>query len=368
MSNETEPKIISSQLEEARMSLGLSIDDVASKAGIEANELFRWEHGRGEPSIEQLWALARVYHRSTDYFLRYTPKFREQLTFRLTKQRTMSDLAAQTREVLVRFDELCRAESELEKLLNKPARLIVEKIITDISPEQLAIRERKRLRLNDRPIRDFRGILTRAGVRLFMLPIEDRRISGISWWHYEYGPCILVNAYDEPSGRRTFTIAHEYAHLVRGHPATICDLELDEPEERYASRFASHFLIPAADLREQFQYVVGVPRTLPSDTQLGILADRYGVSLEALSRTLEELGLISEGSTDRYIAEWSLRPRPIRRARRPRWRRQLGEKFVSLAMEAHLQGHLSLGKFAHYLGMDVRKAVDIAEAEKKPKK
>jgi Zn-dependent peptidase ImmA (M78 family)/DNA-binding XRE family transcriptional regulator len=368
MSNEAKPKIISSQLEEARMSLGLSIDDVASEADIEANELSKWERGRGEPSIEQLWTLARVYHRSTDYFLRDTPKFRERLSFRLTKYRTVSDLPMQTREVVVRFDELCRAETELEGLLNKPRRLIVERITADVLPEQLAARERDRLQFNGRPIRDLRKVLTGAGVRIFMLPIKDRKISGISWWHREYGPCILINAYDEPRGRRTFTIAHEYAHLLRGHPPTICDLELDDPEEQYANRFASYFLIPAVDLKKEFERVVGLPGTLPSDTQLGTVASRYGVSLEALSRRLEELGLIPRGSTDHYIAEWSARPRPRRGARGPLWKRRLGDKFVSLAMEAHLEGHLSLGKFAHYLGMDVRKAANIAEAEKKLKK
>jgi Zn-dependent peptidase ImmA (M78 family)/DNA-binding XRE family transcriptional regulator len=367
MSSHTEHKIIPSQLEEARKSLALSIEEVASKTGIDSSDLSKWERGDEEPSIEQLWDLARIYHRSTDYFLRQTPKFREQLNFRLTKQRTIDDLPAQTRETIVRFDELCRAETELENLLKKPTKLIVEKMISDISPEQLATGERQRLQLDNKPIKDLRKVLTGAGVRIFMLPIKDKKISGLSWWHHEYGPCILINAYDEPRGRRAFTIAHEYAHLVRGHPPTICDLELHDPEEHYANRFASYFLIPATDLKKEFGRVVGIAGTLPNDLQLGILASRYSVSLEALSRRLEELGLIPQGSTDRYIAEWSLRPSRFRGARGPRWRRQLGEKFVSLTLEAHSEGHLALGKLARYLGIDARKALDIAEAEEKPK-
>ncbi|MEW6669798.1 MAG: XRE family transcriptional regulator [Thermodesulfobacteriota bacterium] len=368
MSGDTERKIIPSQLEEARKGLALSIEEVASKTGIDSRNLSKWEKGYGEPSIEQLWDLARIYHRSTDYFLRQTPKFRERLNFRLTKQRTIDDLPAQTRETIVRFDELCRAETELESLLRKPPKLVVERVISDISPEQLATSERQRLRLDSKPIKDLRKILTEAGVRIFMLPIKDKKISGISWWHHEYGPCILVNAYDEPRGRRAFTIAHEYAHLVRGHPPTICDLELDDLEEHYANMFASCFLMPAIDLRNEFARVVGPLGTIPLETQLGTLASRYGVSLEAVSRRLENIGLIPQGTTNRYIAEWSAKPRRFRGAKGPRWKRQLGKKFVSLALEAHSGGHLSLGKLARYLGVDVRKAMDVAEAEEKARR
>lgn len=368
MNSNTKRKIVPSQLEEARRILALSIKDVAAEAGIDPNDLSKWENGDEEPSIEQLWDLARVYHRSTDYFLRHTPKFREQLNFRLTKQKTIDDLPAQTREAIVRFDELCRAETDLERLLNKPTRLVIEKITTDISPDQLAIEERNRLHLDDRPIRDLRELLAEAGVRIFILPIKERKISGMSWWHHEYGPCILVNAYDEPAGRRTFTTAHEYAHLLRGHPPMICDLELDDPEEHYANRFASCFLIPANDLRKEFERIVGMAGALPSDVQLGILASRYGVSLEALSRRLEGIELIPQGSTDRYITEWSLRPRRFRGSKGPRWKRRLGKKFVSLAIEAHSQGHLTLGKFARYLGIDVRKAFDVSKAEERIRK
>jgi len=368
MSDDTKPRVIPTQLEEARKSLALSVDDVASETGITPQAISEWEGGRGEPSIEQLWTLARVYHRATDYFLRHTPGFRERLCFRLTKHKGIGDLPAQTREAIVRFDELCRAETELEGLLGKRTTIDIRRTSTDISPEELAKKERERLQLNGRPIRDLRKTLTKAGARVFILPIEARRISGISWWHNEYGPCILVNAYDEPSGRRTFTMAHEYAHLVRKHPPTICDMELDDPEEQYANAFASSFLIPAVDLGKEFNRVVGLPGTVPTDAQLGTMASRYGVSLEATSRRLEKLELIPEGSTDRYLAEWSLRRRPLRGAKGPRWKRRLGDKFFSLALEAHSEGHLSLGKFARYLGIDVRKAVDIAEAERKAKR
>jgi Zn-dependent peptidase ImmA (M78 family)/DNA-binding XRE family transcriptional regulator len=368
MVTENESRIIPQQLKQARESLGLSIDDVASQLGFNGIELFKWELGEQEPPIEMLWKLAGLYQRSTDYFLRPTSRLPEELHFRLTNQNIIDKLPRQTRETIVRFDELCRNEVELEKLLNQTVKPKIERITSDITPDGLALEERRRLQLADKPIRDLRKLLSKLGVHIFLLPIVEKELSGLSWWHSEYGPCILVNAYDEPRGRRAFTMAHEYCHLVRSNPPSICDLKLDIPEERYANTFASHFLIPANDVIIQFQQFVGMSGTLPDYKQLGILAGRYSVSLEALSWRLESLELIPKGSTERYIVEWSSKPSHYRGAKGPRWKRQLGEKYFSLALNAHTKGQISLGKLARYLGVDVRTASNISQEQEKASK
>lgn len=367
MISKNEPMVIPSQIRKARIGLAIPLGDVASKIGVEPKEVAKWEDGEGEPSIEQLWGLARIYHRSTDYFFRPTSELSEEFSFRLKKERSIEELPIQTREAIVRFDELCRAETELEKILGETRKVLIERVTTRITPEQLAKNERLRLGLGEKPIRNLRSLLARIGIRLFMLPIEQKEFSGMCWWHSEYGPCILVNAYDTPRGRRTFTMAHEYAHLALGQPPVLCDLELDIPDERYANVFATNFLIPASDLEEEFKVIVGISGTLPEYKQLGTLASRYAVSLEAMSRRLEALNLIPRGSTDRYIAEWNQKPRPFRGPKGPRWKRRLGDKFVSLVVDAHVGGHISLGKFARLLGVDVRTASDFSEKQMKTK-
>jgi Zn-dependent peptidase ImmA (M78 family) len=263
--------------------------------------------------------------------------------------------------MIVHFDELCRNEIELEKLLSKTREVIIKREATNLTAEQLSLRVRAHLNLGEKPIYDIRKLLLRTGIHVFSLPIEDKKLSGISWWHHEYGPCILVNYYDEPRGRRTFTMAHELAHLIKGGLPTVCDLEFDEPEEKFANSFASYFLIPANDLREEFKIVVGPTYTLPDYKQLGILANRYRVSLEALSIRLENLDLIEKGSTEKYINEWSAKPRPIRGAKGPRWKRQLGDHYVSLALNAYSRGSISVGKLAQYLGVDARTAFETTQ-------
>ena len=365
MNDESKSLIIPDQLRVAREDLALSVAYVARTLGIKEEELVSWEKGRSEPPVEQLWELADLYQRSTDYFLRPTPSFPAQVNFRLDRWKAMREMPVEVRKVFVRFDELCRAESELEKLLERPRRVLLERVRGEWTPNQLATMERKRLGLDENPILDLRGVLTDQGIRIFELPAPKDELSGLSWWHDVYGPCIFVNALDN-AGRRSFTLAHEYAHILLSDPPTVCNLKLDIPEERFATKFAAVFLMPASDLKSYFLKWVGPPGTVPSDKQLGTLAGRYHVSLEALGRRLEELKLLPEGTTDLRIAEWEAKPRRYRGKKGPKWQHQLGEKFVSLGLEAHSQGYISASKLAQYLGVDVRKALEAAEGNKTP--
>lgn len=363
MLDEDKVEVISDQLIKARDSLGIQPEEVAEALGIDKEEIISWEKGLSQPHLEYLWDLAELYQRSTDYFLRQAPALPEQLSFRLERRKAMQDLPSEVRRVIVRFDELCRAEAELEEALKKPRKILIERITGSYSPQELADREREKLGLNEQPIKDLRKLLTSQGVRIFMLPIPEipaNELSGLSWWHDAYGPCMLLNSRNNP-GRRSFTLAHEYAHLLRADPPTICAFMLDIPEERFAHQFAAIFLMPATDLRKSFVELVGLYGTLPTDQDLGRLANRYGVSLEAMGRRLENLELIPIGTTNARIAEWEKKPMFYRSPKGPKWRRQLGEEFISLAMEAHSREKISLSKLAQYLGQNVRATLKVAE-------
>ncbi len=367
MVHEDKALLFPDQLVKARESLGLQPEEAARSLGVDVQELRSWEKGASEPPVERLWNLAELYHRSTDYFLRHMPALPEQLSFRLERRKAMQDLPSEVRSVIVRFDELCRAEAELEGAIQRHRKILVEKVVGNYGPEEIANRERRRLSLGEQPIKNLRKLLISQGVRIFMLPIPDissNELSGLSWWHEAYGPCILLNSKNN-SGRRTFTLAHEYAHLLCSDPPTACAFMLDIPEERFSNQFAAFFLMPERDLRNSFVEVVGSPGSLPNDSDLGGLAGRYGVSLEAMGRRLEDLSLIPKGTTDSRIAEWQRwKPPFIRAARGPKWQGQLGEEFVSLALQAHSEEQISLSKLTHYLGQDVRTVLKVVEESK----
>ncbi|MBE9512453.1 MAG: ImmA/IrrE family metallo-endopeptidase [Chloroflexi bacterium] len=363
MTNEHMARVIPDQLIKARKSLGLEPKETADSLGISVDEVTKWERGILEPPLEHLWSLAELYQRSTDYFLRQAPALPEHLSFRLERRKVMQDLPPEVRRVIVRFEELCRAEAEIEEALQKPRKILIRRVTGDYSPQELADKERKRLGLDEQPIRDLRKLLTNQGIRIFVLPIPDipaNELSGLSWWHDAYGPCVLVNSHNN-LGRRSFTIAHEYAHLLRADPPTVCAFMLDIPEERFAHQFAAVFLMPATDLKKSFVELVGPYGSLPSDQDLGRLANRYRVSLEAMGIRLEDLRLIPEGTTTSHIVEWERRQKHYGGRKGPIWKHQLGEEFVSLALAAHSEGHISLSKLSQYFGQDVRTVTKVVE-------
>ncbi len=235
---------------------------------------------------------------------------------------------------------------------------------TDWTADTLAQEERLRLGLGDKPVDNIRDLLEQLGVLVFFLVVPDNEFAGLSWHHATYGPCMLVNLADIP-GRRTFTSAHEYAHLLRRDGDSVCDLELDRGDERYANRFATVFLMPSADVIDSF-HRRGLTGRIPSDKELGSLAGRYRVSLQAMGLRLEELGLVPPGTASSAPSRWEkFRPGSLGR-RRPDWRRRVGETFTSRALEAYSSGRISVGKLARYLDIDIRKALELVEANEGP--
>lgn len=353
--------VMDNQLRSARESLRLDTQEVAVALNLNEDQLKAWESGAATPTVEQLWQLADFYSRDVDYFLTGALPIPVELSFRFTEDRGIEQLPIENRRLIARFDELCRAQMELEETLSEPRKIEITRVTEKIEPEELARRERVRLGKDDRPIKDVREILEKQGVRIFELDVPENIFSGLSWWHSTYGPCILVN-YSDMRGRRNFTLSHEYCHLLLEHGPTACEIEFDYArgvgEERIANRFAAAFIMPATDIREEFG-----KRQLSeimTDNELGKLAGRYGASLEAMGRRLEELGLVHRGFVNNRIEKWKVQRRFWGRGkRRPKWQKQLGDRFVHEALRAHSEGHISLTTLSHYLGVDIREAYKV---------
>lgn len=392
MDDKEQSIVIPDQLRLVRENLALEIEEVASILSLQKEQLESWERGLSEPSVEQLGKLAKFYCRSIEFFLTPTPGLPSQISFRETLQkRRIKDLTLTLRKILVQFDELCRAGKELETLLERPRKIKIERITIKQKPEEIAYRERERLGLKDEPIEDLRNLLEEQGVRVFELPILGDESSGASWWHQDYGPCILINARDT-RGRRNFTLAHEYAHLLISDLPVLCgakldtlDIPIDYREEYFANKFAATFLIPTEDLRRSF-----FRRRKPVSLKLLInLAQRYKASLEVVGRRLEELKLLPKGITDSFIAEREKErrffpPKPPtwlfwlkevkylpttylsiegrkRKIKIWEWLSWLGQNHISQALEAYSKGFISIGKLAYYLQLDIGSTMQIVK-------
>lgn len=161
-----------------------------------------------------------------------------------------------------------------------------------------------RLGVDEPPARDpdrLVDLVRQAGPEVIPKPLE-KETSGLLVWRDDGSAVIGVNS-RHPSTRRHFTIAHELGHWAlhsedsgvfideftvhyRGDGSS----DQYDPRESEANAFAAAFLMPARMLRED----LGEQRIDASDDdQLRSLADRYGVSLQALTIRLTNLDLLA---------------------------------------------------------------------------
>ncbi len=86
---------------------GLSLDDVALKAGLSAKSIYNW--GRNSPKSENLQKVADVLHVSTDYLLGRTDEMNA-----TSCDKNVADILDD--ETILAFDGMEIEESEKEKL------------------------------------------------------------------------------------------------------------------------------------------------------------------------------------------------------------------------------------------------------------
>lgn len=95
---------------------GLSLDDVALKAGLSAKSIYNW--GRNSPKSENLQKVADVLHVSTDYLLGRTDQMNA-----TSSDKKVTDILDD--ETILAFDGMEIAEEDKEKL-REYARFIIE--------------------------------------------------------------------------------------------------------------------------------------------------------------------------------------------------------------------------------------------------
>jgi len=362
MTNKSELResiIKGAQLRNARELLQLAPEEVASQINVTRQDIFDWEEGRPQPSLKQLEKLAELYGRGIDYFLKETPPPPHKIEFRGKPGQSLKDLPKEAKTVLARFDELCRTALEVEGLLKKKREVTIARFDESVPPKAVTESLRKKFNAGDKPLTNLKERLESEGVRIFELVVPEDTFSGFSFWHSEYGPCILLNASDL-MGRRNFTLAHELAHLLYGHESTLCYIPLRLSEVRgdiefKANQFAVELLLPETAVKEDFR-TRGLSTT-PSETEFGRMAGKWGVSIQALGYRLEDLGLIAKGHTDTLFERKPF----LRRPRIPKWKRQMGKQFVEESFEAYGKGLISAGKVASGLGITVREAMKEIE-------
>ena len=157
---------------------------------------------------------------------------------------------------------------------------------------------------------EWRLMIEDRGIFVFQMPFADRKdapseCSGFCLYDEEF-PVICLNS-KEFAGRRSFTLMHELAHLLRGDNAlTLLSGEADESAvarfrdsdaERFCDQFAGNMLIPDEDFKRQ---------ALVKNTGgefFRALSRRYWVSESMAAMKCVKTGIISPAAYRKFMDE-----------------------------------------------------------------
>jgi len=312
----------------AREDAGFSIEQAAKKLHVKVERLEAWEQGERKPSVAQVKALGRIYHRPIAVFFLESPPaaFRPMHDYRRLAGREEGFESPELHYQVRRAHERRALALELLEVLGDTA-----------APMALRIQLTDDHEAAGRKVRDFLGVtvhqqrgwhdareafngwraaIEQRDVLVFQavkVPVSEARGFSIS---EQPLPVIAVNRKDALYGR-IFSLMHELAHLAvqRGG---LCDLREggaraadDEQVEVFCNAVAAAALMPAqAVLDHPVVQTSKGQRQEWSDEELDSLSRDFRVSREATLRRLLTLGRTTKAFYEHKRREYLQAPPP----------------------------------------------------------
>jgi Zn-dependent peptidase ImmA (M78 family) len=368
-----------------REQVGLDVEQAAGLVkDLSAEKIHAWEAGEESPTLQDLESLAEIYDCPVGYFFLESapPQEAPRLDYRGMSPEKLRHLSYESRRRLRQFIRLVDFASSLISLLGldwkvsvstesleKPAGEIAARVVKHLDVTAEALSE---LSTDEEAFNLWRTKIEEQGVLVFSLRLDPGELRGASLWDYPKPPAILVNHADvESASGRTFTLLHEYAHLLVKQPGIVCDFRghLDIGRvERFANQFAAEALVPRA-LFEDLLNREGLNsyREQWGNTVVDKLRKPFHSSHDVIRVLLEELSYAPEGSYREWRSSrdkdkpWG-RGRSGGQSKAVRRRREFGTNFSRLLAHANQRSIVSKLDLADILDMKVEQAETFLES------
>lgn len=236
----------------------------------------------------------------------------------------------------------------------------------DAEAREAAATFRERQHLGTAPIADLVTLLDSVpGVDVAIEPSIGSDHHGLRASDPTRGVTILAATATKHAVRLRSTLAHEFGHHVFNDP-TPTDLFRDTREERRATAFAGHLLVPLDGLTEIF----GPPGTHGiTEAGLSMVVARYAVSPRLAIKQLQLCGFVDEDTAEAFThldtetlatrhgwlnmyRQWALDAQIVRPPQR----------IVAAAVDSYARGDLSLAALANLSGADTEAVAEQMDA------
>jgi Zn-dependent peptidase ImmA (M78 family)/DNA-binding XRE family transcriptional regulator len=296
------------RLIEAREARGLTNASLAELLGVSTTAISQYEHGRVSPRPEVMSMIAEKLNLPVSFFLRpITSEQEETALF----WRSMSSATKSARtKAKRRFGWLKDIVAYLKEHLDFPEvhlptfnlpKNVLELTGNDL--EELAQDCRQFWNIGDGPIADVVLFLESNGVIVSRSKLEAEKLDAFSQWKViEDVPYVFLTADKRSAARSRLDAAHELAHLVlhrNVHPRQLANPKVHKILEWQAFRFGSAFLLPSGSFLSELWS--------PTLDAFRSLKERWKVSIGAMAKRCEELGVIDEDQAKRMWMNYGRR-------------------------------------------------------------
>ncbi|GGM51627.1 hypothetical protein GCM10011608_40680 [Micromonospora sonchi] len=277
--------LVGEQVRQARLSLGLSQQDLAAMVGLDRTMLAKVEAGTRRLDGLELSRLSRALKVSMEYLVRPRPAVLSRRAAPLTEE-TDTEAARASERLEIALVEWLRNVQQLRELGVLHARPLLrypQAVTSEADARQAAGWLRQRFGLGDEPIASMVDVCERAGQWVLATDLPG---DGASLVDGDLAVAVVSTTGDP--GRRRATAAHELGHLVIGDEYS-ADLGVSASRaEREATvdAFAAELLLPVQ--------AIAVAQTDGPATRDRIIgyAARYRTSWLLALRQAEQAGVI----------------------------------------------------------------------------
>lgn len=279
--------MIGERIKQARTAAGLSLRELAEKAGVSAMAISKYETGKSTPSSGVLLSLSKALGVPAEYFLRTERVELQEIEYRKHTKLPKKLLRQIEGDVIEQVERYLELEHVFPTLPIKPFKIpdnLPERINHYAEIEVVADRVREAWDLGSNPIPELTDTLEENGIKVFQTKLfHGNRFDGLA--ATVNGMPIIVVGEEWPGDRQRFTLAHELGHLLmRGRLSNALD------EEKASNRFAGAFLVAKSVVFNE----LGQHRRWLEPQELCVLKKVYGFSMGGWIHRANDLGILAD--------------------------------------------------------------------------